>query len=598
MVTQDQVIAARRYADECRRDGAYQLGRKYAEFAESLDKQWKEQEAERVRALRAALNDRAKDSERARILSRDNLSETSSDAMVKAWAKRRAGEAQLLVRAAGSEWEGLAAVRPWASSWHVGESRIVQPDIVEDDPDSIVRYLMRMCCSTWWTRAARIMLGRGIEADMIDGGRVHRRAGKYISDRNCERGRQQQARNAQMLLDTEAENELGERVSLADIAKGSLSNPWVRFCEMMVRIKGLEAQAERGGYVGLFVTWTLPSRFHPRMSETGELNPHFDGSRPRAGQEALTHLWARGRALVAKETRWFGLRVAEPHHDGTPHWHLMIWVEPKAEARVLDILRGLALEDSPDEGGAQKHRFKVERIEKAKGGAASYLAKYISKATAGIGLQSAVERGADGERYDMGSPSQAARRARWWASLWGIRQFQFFGVPPVGIYRECRRIREPIDESTLPRAGSGQLELFEWARVTADASDYGGHVEALGGVAIKRADVRLVLVKEAAEGPNRYGERKPPQVRGVSLASSLLLSIVTRLHRWVLVPAREMSGAITKVAESAPWTRGNNCNVPYTGEPITGPAPALYTGGALAPAFPTSGGREPDRPVM
>lgn len=510
-----------------------------------------------------------------RVAARDVLTDTACDATVKSWARRRASEAGAIAARAPTLAEAFAAVRTWARSWHVGESRVVLPLYVErDDADAadaeMRRTLARLMCRVWWTRAARVMLGRGIEADAIDAGRVHRHAALYVSARNFERARQAAKRNAQMLRDTDAVSDDGDRVNLAQLARGSLSNPWVRFCELMVRIKGLDKWSSWHGHVGLFVTWTLPSRYHARHAASGEPNERHDGSRPRDGQAALCELWARARAQLAKwQQRVFGLRVAEPHHDGTPHWHLMIWCAPHVEDRVSELMRRLALEDSPDEPGAATARCKIERIDSERG-AAGYLAKYVAKATNGGNLAETIERGADGERRALpGEPSEKAKRARAWASLHGIRQFQFFGTPPVGIWREARRIRDELTPLDLPRAGPAQLDLFEQVRVTADRSDYGRHVEALGGAAIPRADVRVVLLREPDDTRNRYGEAKPMRISGLQLASSALVAVVTRAVRWVLRPALRAARVPSLSSESevvpgvgAPWTRGNNCNRP------------------------------------
>lgn len=549
-----------------------------------------------VAALRA-------DATVARIEARDELHAHSSDESVRAWARRRAGECGALVGGL-DDFEAFAAAKNYAARWCVGEASIRLPKEPAEG-QSVRPFVARLCCAKWWRRAARVMLGRGIEAKQIDDGRVHRRAGVYLSDRNAERGQLAAKRNSQLLLGMDAENELGERVNLAELAKGSISNPWVRFSEMMVALKGLESIADAGRWRGLFLTWTLPSRFHARLSESGAPNPAYDPTlRPRQGQERFRELWARARAQLARwKAQAFGLRVAEPHHDGTPHWHLLVWVRPKFVRRVLESLRSLALEDSPDEPGAAEHRFKVERIRRRegdKGGAASYLAKYVAKMTTG-GTGNAIERGADGVRREVGAPSESARRARWWASLHGIRQFQFFGIPPRGVWREARRVRAPLTIAELPQAEPSQLALLEAVRATADAGDYAGHVAALGGVALPRSEYAVQLLKQDDGLVGQYGEPMGPRPIGLHVPGRVFsvgrprfavrrrkfghrvmrqtlgaqaeaiqvdgaVRVVTRLHVWTIKPARSIGEF--KGLESGPWTRVNNCTDPSRADPF------------------------------
>lgn len=504
-----------------------------------------------------------------RIEGRDNLNAHSSDASVKAWARRRAGECGALVGGLG-EGEAFCAAREYASRWSVGEVGLRLPaEPAEGRP--LWPYVARLTCARWWRRAARVMLGRGVEAAEIERGAVHRHAGVYVSDRNAERGLLAQKRNAQLLLEMDAENELGERVNLAKLAKGGVSNPWVRFSEMMVTIKGLELIAKEDCWAGRFVTWTLPSAYHARLSESGAANPNYAGHRPRDGQAKLQSLWARFRARVSHwGVRMFGLRVAEPHHDGTPHWHLMLWIQPQHAQAVCDLLRALALEEAPDEPGADRVRCKVEEIDGR--GAAGYLAKYVSKMTTGAGVGEVSERCADGERRSVqkGKPSQAAQRARWWASLHGIRQFNFFGIPPRGLWREMRRIREPVTASQIPMATPAQLELFERARAAADVSDYAAHARAVGGVAVPRVLRPLVLLKRDASAPSAYGDESAPRTIGVRFAWSQLVGVVTRAHEWTLRPARSVQ---LQGHEIGPWTRVNNYTHGARPDPVPDPFP-------------------------
>ena len=127
----------------------------------------------------------------------------------------------------------------------------------------------------------------------------------------------------------------------------------------------------------------------------------------------------------------YGMRTVEPHHDACTHWHVLMFTAPSQSEAVLHTLRAYALADSPNEPGATEHRFKVERIDPSKGSALACVAKYVSKSIDGEGL------GTDNESDESGT--NTARRIVAWARRWGIRQFQFFGLPPITPMRELYR---------------------------------------------------------------------------------------------------------------------------------------------------------------
>lgn len=107
---------------------------------------------------------------------------------------------------------------------------------------------------------------------------------------------------------------------------------------------------------------------------------------------------------------------------------------------MAEVVRAYALCESPNEPGAQEHRFKVERIDPNKGSAVGYVAKYVSKSIDGEGVGLDLETGAAG--------TTAASRIVAWARLWGVRQFQFFGVPAITPTRELYRL-ETIDVDSV-----------------------------------------------------------------------------------------------------------------------------------------------------
>ncbi|MBL1887440.1 replication endonuclease, partial [Klebsiella pneumoniae] len=115
---------------------------------------------------------------------------------------------------------------------------------------------------------------------------------------------------------------------------GSVANPAIRRCELMTRIRGFENICNELGYVGEFYTLTAPSKYHA-TTKAGYRNSKWNGASPSDTQSYLTGLWARIRAkLHREEIRIFGIRVAEPHHDGTPHWHMLMFMLPEDVERV------------------------------------------------------------------------------------------------------------------------------------------------------------------------------------------------------------------------------------------------------------------------
>jgi hypothetical protein len=43
------------------------------------------------------------------------------------------------------------------------------------------------------------------------------------------------------------------------------------------------------------------------------------------------------------------------YYDGTPHWHLLLFVSPEQKDRLIEICRDYALQVDGDEKGAQEH---------------------------------------------------------------------------------------------------------------------------------------------------------------------------------------------------------------------------------------------------
>lgn len=132
---------------------------------------------------------------------------------------------------------------------------------------------------------------------------------------------------------------------------------------------------------------TTPSKYHRSYSKSGDENPNWNGATPLDAQDYLNRTFQRIRASLSRDKITpFGFRIAEPHHDGTPHWHLLLFIPTEQQQALVDTFEQYCLEEDGDEHGAKQRRFKVEYIDPEKGSATGYVVKYVSKNIDGKGI--------------------------------------------------------------------------------------------------------------------------------------------------------------------------------------------------------------------
>ena len=371
----------------------------------------------------------------------------------------------------------------------------------------------RMSCPNWWRRKLRRHQGQTVEAAAIRLGYVSKVRDLYVSNERLVARTQQNCRNVETLETTIATNENGQSFLLSELVKKSTANKSIRRAELMTRIAGFERIAVAESHVGLFITFTCPSRFHRfRTVNEGTVvvdNANYDpAENPGTAQKHLTKMWACIRAeLKRKGIGVYGFRIAEPQHDGTPHWHLLLFTAPEFQVPLCQILKKHALKDSPGEPGALKHRCDIKLMDSKIGSAAGYIAKYVAKNIDGQHV---------GQDFNDRPAVETVVRVEAWAATWRIRQFQQIGGPPVGVWRELRRVRKlPVNAPEhLVRAHAAVNKSATFGGRENKSAAWDQYCHAQGGVLCGRQ----ALIKLAMRSPEKlgiYGEESSPRPYGV-----------------------------------------------------------------------------------
>lgn len=418
------------------------------------------------------------------------------------------------------------------------------------NPENIAPAIHRMKTEKWWRGRLRRIASTWREHLQIALANVSKKHSPYASKVCVNEWREQKRRTREFLKGLELEDEEGNRISLIDKYDGSVANPAIRRCELMTRIRGFENICNEMGYIGEFYTLTAPARYHATI-KTGHRNRKWNGASPADTQRYLCNVWQKVRAkLHREEIRVFGIRVAEPHHDGTPHWHMLMFMLPEDVDRVRQILRDYAYQQDSGElksDKARKARFHAEAIDPEKGSATGYVAKYISKNIDGYALDGELDD-ESGQQLKETAPAVSA-----WAARWHIRQFQFVGGAPVTVYRELRRM---ADSETA----QGLSVEFAAAHDAADAGDWAAYVNAQGGPFVRRDDLAVRTWYQAGNELNEYGE-ETVSIKGVYATSvGDDTPILTRLTQWKIVPKRAVDLAVDlKDASASSRSSVNNC---------------------------------------
>lgn len=431
----------------------------------------------------------------------------------------------------------------------LAECNIDEPNYGRNEPAG---FIARASDPAWVRRQVRKTHGRKFEHAAIRLGMVSFRAGAYASNETVQRRMAQNARNKKILAATQMDNGRGQTFSLADLAAKGTANKAIRRGELMLRMRGMEEIATEMGHVGVFVTLTCPSKYHAILSRSGTTNPAYNNSTPKEAQAYLQNAWERIRAKNGRNgVRPYGFRISEPHHDGCPHWHMLLFAAPEQVEKCTEIMTEYALAEDGNEPGAKKNRIKIVRIDVNKGSAAGYIAKYVGKNIDDEHVESHVDEDGSVIETDLIGDEviKPSQRVEAWAAQWGIRQFQSIGAPPITVWRELRR----IEEETMRRAPQYMRDAWSAAQNIEGQkpADFAAYIRAQGGVNAGR-NYTIAIAKRVEEVEGRYGieeQARPVGIYGRANPNGVYESV---RYQWTRVDG-------VAVAVDVPWTGVNNC---------------------------------------
>lgn len=300
--------------------------------------------------------------------------------------------------------------------------------------DLIPGALARLRCATWWRGRLWRLRCQWREEQLRAVMLVHKHASPYISSEALIQQREQWRRSAEFIRAHDLVNDAGFVMNMEDVVNASASNPHLRYIEMMTTCKGLENLAEMRGDKAMFYTITCPSKYHATL-KSGKRNPKWSTKTVKESSDYLVNLFAGIRKKLSRlGLRWYGVRIAEPHHDGTVHWHLMCIMQKQDRAAITQVMRDFAIrEDRQELGRDIKPRFDVKPVLKSKGTITSYLTKYLGKNVRGSNLRGKLDK-ATGKPIvskETGQPlGEDTERAVAWASLHGVQQSVFLASLP------------------------------------------------------------------------------------------------------------------------------------------------------------------------
>jgi hypothetical protein len=321
---------------------------------------------------------------------------------------------------------------------------------IEVDTDSAFHVtLAKLRCRHWLMRKYK----RIAREDSLYSDQLRRLIGpgkSYATSKQAVQQRQQQLEDNQKYLSKIVISRKGQTTTLDQICNTTHK----RVSELYVFSKGIDQLAQNNGMRYMLITLTCP----PHMHANPTTNCSWDGTQVKQAYQFLNNAnQAVKRRLANKGISFsngasFGIIVSEPHRDGCPHLHILMYYQPQHEELIVDEYRK---EFNWHERAIDFSIEDPNREDAARG--SSYLFKYLSES---------FYEGEDASN-DASNKRHKAKNIATWRSQVGIRAFRTFGLQRCAtLWRNCRKLKEvkedcgPILQNAIEAACSNDFHRF------------------------------------------------------------------------------------------------------------------------------------------
>lgn len=412
----------------------------------------------------------------------------------------------------------------------------------------------RTCSSKFWRRALRMQIGRAREHFFMRLALIGRGREAYVSDLSViERQRQSERAQTWMkntIVVPKAQSSSkkkgkssSKQLCLADIATGNEE----RYAKMYTFMKAIDELAVQAKLTQAMLTTTLEPEWHSNPSHGKST---WNGAAALEAHKSHGSRWQSfQRDLHDLNIKITGLRVAEPHKDGCPHYHTWLIYKQEDESKILetlmryfplklkvrnpvgasadrahdqiydspaDVRRGSSRPPYSAKEGAQ---VELSRVDRAISSGSSYAMKYVVKSAA---LVDFIDKGADGVSFDSDASKKAKKqyanllRVDAFRGIWGIRQGQFFGIATcLTLWDELRRLNKRPSNRVLGRLWAQSRGGSKPGRIVAGSGQRGdakAFLTSLGGLDACHSGnepigEKLILRRLVEEEVNMYGEK-------------------------------------------------------------------------------------------